>query len=938
MGKNELVNKHYDVGIVGWWFASNYGSALTYYALGKILEDRGISSIMLQISKINRTPWEPETKKTVDFISKYFPISDNRPIENNPTYNDLCDTFMLGSDQLWTKPYIDLLGYTFFLDFVDNSKKKIAYSTSFGNATFNGTKEQNEYIHQLLQAFDYISVREQSGIEACKTAFGLDVKRDLDPVFLCDISHYDKLADSCGKLEPDDNYILSYILDVTEEKQKAIQYVAKKLNARIISILDMKSVKKQKGDWHIGDLKEDASIEEFIYYIKHCKMLITDSHHGACFGMIYNKQLITIPNARRGLTRFTHLFNLFNMNNRLLSDVSEIYDKRFLFSNFDYSKFNKILRDEKSKSFDRFLEALNTPRNKDKIDLPKSKSILNYENKTLNSNVGTGTLTNSMELPSDFVKIKLLVTLLRDYNIKHIVLSPGGRDVPIVRMFEYNNENFILHRVTDERSAAYFALGIAAQIQQPVVCVCTSGTAVSNYLPAVTEAYYTGVPLIMVTADRREVYLNHGEDQTIPQKNIFDGVIKKSVSIPEATGNMAEYQTRRDISDCILECVHNGMGPVHINISIMDINVGSKFDKNEWKLLPNIYPHILRVSTSDNKKQIMKWVNALKNSKKILVVYGQNPPPTEEQKNYIELFATKFNCVIVTDHISNLDCMYSISPYNMLTSISNKEFNDKLSPDILVTVGGKRLMNDPLTNKVRHGQKNIRHWSVVPDGKIKDFYFKLTSVLEMTQDFFFEYFSTNSGDIINDGVYYESWRQMNSKYKSPIIETFTSNYIQSKFLPQIPSHSILHLGVGQSFFECRKYAIDSTISIFCNMGTNGIDGCTSTFMGQCSVVKDKLCFLLVGDLSFFYDMNAIWNKELNKNIRILMVNNNGTGLLRGHGLKAITSVHNTSAKGWVESTGFSYMSANSKEEFDEKLNFFVSDKSEKALFFEVFCN
>ena len=121
------------------------------------------------------------------------------------------------------------------------------------------------------------------------------------------------------------------------------------------------------------------------------------------------------------------------------------------------------------------------------------------------------------------------------------------------------------------------------------------------------------------------------------------------------------------------------------------------------------------------------------------------------------------------------------------------------------------------------------------------------------------------------------------------------------------------------------------------MGTNGIDGCTSTFLGQCAVVNDKPCFLLVGDLSFFYDMNSIWNKPLKKNIKILLVNNNGTGLLRNNNLKAITSVHNTSAEGWVKSTGFEYISARSKEEYDDKLKYFLSNKPEKALFFEVFC-
>ena len=122
------------------------------------------------------------------------------------------------------------------------------------------------------------------------------------------------------------------------------------------------------------------------------------------------------------------------------------------------------------------------------------------------------------------------------------------------------------------------------------------------------------------------------------------------------------------------------------------------------------------------------------------------------------------------------------------------------------------------------------------------------------------------------------------------------------------------------------------------MGTNGIDGCTSTFMGACAVEKNRPCYLLIGDLSFFYDMNSLWNKQPNKNAKILMVNNNGSGLLRGHNLKAVSSVHNTSAEGWVRSTGFEYICARNQGEFDEKLNYFMSDKSEKPLFFEVFCD
>lgn len=333
-----------------------------------------------------------------------------------------------------------------------------------------------------------------------------------------------------------------------------------------------------------------------------------------------------------------------------------------------------------------------------------------------------------------------------------------------------------------------------------------------------------------------------------------------------------------------------------------------------------------------------KYTEQLKEAERVLIVYGQNPPLPDERKTIIERFTEKYNCVVLTDPLSNMECRYSLgSYYNMLRAIDQKTFDDELAPDIVISVGGKRLMNDPLTFKIRNGSKSIRHWSVSEDGRIKDFYFRLTNVFEMNQDVFFDFFSKCAEDFRNDGSYYNKWKEMSSEFSFPSIERFNANCIQSKFLPRIPAGSLLHLGVGQSFHDCRRYQINPNVEVYCNMGTNGIDGCTSTFMGQCSVEKDRLCLLIVGDLSFFYDMNSIWNKQLSGNIRILMVNNNGTGLLRGHKLKYITSEHESDARGWAETVGFRYISAYDEDEFEEKLNVFLDKDAEKAQFFEVFC-
>lgn len=905
-----------DIGIIGYWFATNYGGVASYFSLYKKIEEMGYQPFLVE------TPYLDTDKEGIDTFPRHFfedknvRISKWHSISELYKLNELANTFILGSDQVLTSSSIRAFGKLFLMEFAQNDKKKIAISSSCGGDNLNVDENLIDYTRRQLYRFDAISVREYSAVNIIKNKFNIETEVTIDPIFFTSKEEYE----SIGKIKDEKSkkkYILAYILDPSEDKRNGIYKISEELGLEVKIALDGRKFTYDKNFKEMGMEKEtlpELNFNEWLYYFNNASYVFTDSFHGASMAIIMNKPFIMYANHRRGYPRFQTLAQIFNIKNRLIEKSDDVIGT-LIKSDIDFEYINKTIALETIKA-EKWL----------KNALVKEKV--------------SGLVLNNVDIlysNPDFIKIRILATLFRDYGIKHIVLSPGGRDVPLVRMFEYNENQFILHHVTDERSAAYFGLGIAAQLQQPVVCVCTSGTAASNYLPAVTEAYYTGVPLIVVTADRREIYLNHGEDQTIPQKNIYHGVVKKEISLPEGSGYHAEYQTRRDISECILESTHNGFGPVHINISIDNISIGANIPREYWKLLPRINQHLLRVGISDGASQMMRWVNALKQSKRILVVYGQNVRPTEKQKQNIELFASKYNCVIVTDFISNLDCAYSLKPYNMLQAISKQEFDEQLSPDILITVGGKRLMNDPLTFKVRGGRKDIRHWSITPDGKVKDFYFRLTSVIEMSQDYFFEWFANHAGNIINDGMYYGKWRQLTEKYNAPEIIKFNAHYIQSKFIPNIPSGSMLHLGVGQSFYDCRRYVMDKTVEVFCNMGTNGIDGCTSTFMGQCCVIKDKLCFLLVGDLSFFYDMNSIWDKKLNKNMRILLVNNNGTGLLRGHNLKNISSIHNTTAKGWVESTGFEYICANSKEEFDNKLVYFLSTEPQKALFFEVLC-
>ena len=368
----------YDVGLVGWWFAANYGSVMTYFALGKILEDMDMLAIMIRVPKKDDGPWEEVTNNNINFMEKYFPVSKERTIDKLEECNRFCDMFMVGSDQLWVQNYIDLVGYTFFLDFVSEDKKKIAYATSLGYDSYNGTEEEKYIAGIYLQRFSDISVRESSGVDLCKRSFNVNAVRELDPVFLCDVKYYDQLAEN-SKINSGEEYILCYILDPTEEKKKAVYFLKEKLHLQVKVILDMKTFAKSKEKWGTDDVIENVGIEDFIKLIKCCKFMVSDSHHGICFGLIYHKNFICIANKSRGYTRFESLFNLLQIREHMVDDANEILTNEKLMDEIDYKNVDEILNKEKIKSLEWLKNALLSEK---KVDIDyKSKLLVKYLNR-----------------------------------------------------------------------------------------------------------------------------------------------------------------------------------------------------------------------------------------------------------------------------------------------------------------------------------------------------------------------------------------------------------------------------------------------------------------------------------------------------------------------------------------------------------------------------
>ena len=339
----------FDVGLVGWWFASNYGSCLTYYALGCFLAELGKQIILIKLPTTNDAPWDADTEISIQFLKKYFKVSSDRNMYTLPEVNHFCDSFMLGSDQMWREDSIRLVGYSFFLDFVDRYKKKLAFSTSFGNEHFTDNEETREIVTDLLNRFDAISVREHSGIDVCRNEFGVDAQQLMDPVFFCGRAAYDRVTEGIHEELPQ-KYLLCYILDPTPEKERAALEIAQREGLTILTILGMKEYAGAIGRWHVGTVLPKVTPEQFVYYIQNSSFVLTDSHHGTCFAVIYHKQYVALVNRNRGATRFETVADALNLRSRLVYSTDELKTRTDLYDPIDYSAVEAHIQEEKDRA------------------------------------------------------------------------------------------------------------------------------------------------------------------------------------------------------------------------------------------------------------------------------------------------------------------------------------------------------------------------------------------------------------------------------------------------------------------------------------------------------------------------------------------------------------------------------------------------------------
>ena len=533
---------------------------------------------------------------------------------------------------------------------------------------------------------------------------------------------------------------------------------------------------------------------------------------------------------------------------------------------------------------------------------------------------------------TDKKNILQLAALLEVYGITKVVLCPGSRNVPIAHTLS-NHPAFTCYAMTDERSAGYFALGLALNSGKPVAVCCTSGTALLNLHPAVAEAFYQKVPLIVISADRPAAWIGQMDGQTLPQPDVFRTLVKKSVNLPEIHTDEDELFCNRLINEALLETNHHGKGPVHINVPVSEPLFGFT-----TAALPGVRVITRYQGLNIYDRDYNDLIDRMNKYRKRMIVVGQMNLIYLFEKRYTKLLYKHF--AWLTEHIGN-QTVPGIPVKNFDTALyaMPEEQMNRMTPDLLITYGG-HIVSKRLKKFLRqHPPKE--HWHVSPDGEVTDLYCSLTTVIEMDP---FEFLEKIAGLLENHTPEYPRiWEDYCKAVPEPEF-AYSEMAAVGALIKSLPEKSVLHLANSSVVRYAQLYAISPTIEVCCNRGTSGIEGSLSTAVGY-AATSDKLNFAAIGDLSFFYDMNALWNVNVGSNLRILLLNNGGGEIFHTlPGLemseashKFITAVHKTSAKGWAEERGFLYLRAENDGQLAETMQTFTCPETvERPILLEVF--
>ena len=533
---------------------------------------------------------------------------------------------------------------------------------------------------------------------------------------------------------------------------------------------------------------------------------------------------------------------------------------------------------------------------------------------------------------TDKRNILQLAALLKEHGIRNVVLCPGSRNIPIVQTLA-NMADFSCHAVTDERSAGFFALGLALHAGAPAAVCCTSGTALLNLHPAVAEAFYQQVPLVVISADRPQAWIGQMDGQTLPQPGVFGTLVKKSVNLPEVQTDEDEWYCNRLINEALLELNHHGKGPVHINVPVSE-----PFFKLPVTELPEVRVISRYQGLNVYDKDYRPLIERMNRYRRRMAVAGQMNLIYLFDKRYAKLLYKQFawfsestgNRTVPGRPIRNIEPLLCSMDF---------EAQQRMRPELLITYG-EHIISKRLKKFLRR-HPPVEHWHVSPTGEVTDLFGSLTTVIEMDPFEFLERIAPMMDGPTPD--YPQQWETL-AKAVPQAEFPYSEMGAIGEVIRRLPTPCSLHLANSSAVRYAQLFPLPEEVEVLSNRGTNGIEGSLSTAVGY-ATASEKLNFVFIGDLSFFYDMNALWNGCYGSNLRILLLNNGGgeifhalPGLeMHDSARRFITATHHASARAWAEDRGFEYFAARNANELDAAAGRFTQPEiTDRPMLLEVF--
>ena len=523
-----------------------------------------------------------------------------------------------------------------------------------------------------------------------------------------------------------------------------------------------------------------------------------------------------------------------------------------------------------------------------------------------------------------------LISLLKAHGIARIVASPGNTNITFVGSVQ-NDPFFKVYSCIDERSAAYMACGMAEESGEPVVISCTGATAARNYPSGLTEAFYRKLPVLALTSSQPFGRVGHLYPQFTDRNVQFNDIATMSVQVPYPYSDEERWSNNTKINNALLQLKRHGGGPVHINLQ----TIYSKDFSTEN--LPD--ERVIRRYTVYDAMPDLK-------AEKICIFVGSHKKFIPNLEKVVDEFCEKYNAIVLCDQTSNYK-----GKYRVLGGLvaGQREYTASCQHcDLMIHLGE--------VSGAYFKFKNTKIWRVSPDGEVRDTFKLLTTVFEMDEKTFFECYNRRKKNS-SPNTYFKEWISEITKINSMVGELPLSNvWMCQQTAHRLPENSVLYLGILNSLRSWSLYDTPKSVYSYSNVGGFGIDGGLSSCVGASMVNPEKLYFCVIGDLALFYDLNVLGNRNVGRNLRILLSNNgtgyemhcaNSTGIqfdaaerdrffaAGGHNGNKSRNV----IRHFAEDLGFEYMKAESKEEYLEKVEYFISSElTEKPILFEVFVN